>query len=65
MKRKLLLAAKGAGLTVLGALVAQTTNYGIDATPLVILPPIAKGVISLALPIVGAWLKTSPLKKEN
>lgn len=46
--------AAGAGI------VTKIASEGIDATPLVILPPLVKLSISVAAPTIAAWLKKSP-----
>ncbi len=48
------------GLTAAGAVLTQITNQGIDATPLVVLPPLVKLGISVAAPVIAAYLKRSP-----
>ncbi len=53
-------AGKAALVVVGGGLVAAVTEDGIDATALVVLPPLAKLILSGAAPLIAAWLKRSP-----
>jgi hypothetical protein len=57
-------AAKAIGVAVGGGLVAAGTKDGLDATALVALPPLAKLLISVATPLIVAWLKKSPTQPK-
>jgi len=57
------LTGKALLVSIAGILAQQITSIGIDATPLAVLPPVAKIALSLVAPMVAAWLAKSPLKK--
>ena len=42
------------------AVFSQVAQEGIDATPLIVLPPMVKLAISVAAPVIAAYLKRSP-----